>query len=496
MLIGFAALLLGGTAHAEPSLSIAPAEILLTPGLPEKIVVTLSGTPAEIAGAKLRILPPRGLTAGSCLPAPAAKGTKGWIVTLKADSSLITSTAVILVQSAPKLLTGSLKVAPAPGAAADTQFKAELAYDGESLFDKTRGAAQLRLTNLSDSYLRLTQTLGLPDFLKQICPDGKACAPPTTSVDLPPRTSMLIPYKIVVETSEQHPFSSGKHEITALVTATRLNAERPWQGSQIVKRELNVGIPGLEGIQSLIQVPSFLLLPGFLICVVAMMTWRLGRPPAPAAGASAPTSAWATVAMSPALWVLAISLSMLMVWAYPTLGVIFHYGRRDLLQGFDLADVIRAWVFSIVIGFLAGNLAHGHALFRTWREARGSFGNADTPAVMLRKMKRQGLSALIVKMVNDPPAGRLFRIASAKDTGKVWAIPAIRYEVQDSFDETGFVDAISNDRINEVVSRVDRGLQQQILRLGWDTVPGGGPRIVDEAIFNKPNQKGLIFDPV
>jgi len=491
VLVWLVLLLLGGTAHAEAILSITPAELALSPGVPERVVVTLSGTAAELQGADLKILPPPGLAISGREPTPTSSGTRGWIVTLRSDASLIASSAAVLVRTTPKLFSGTLKVSPATPPAATAQFTADLIYNGESLFDKAEGNLQLRLTNLSDSTLSLVSRLSLPGFLKQVCRQGKAC-PPAAAVTLAPRETTVIGYRIAVDASEQNPLTTGKHQLSATVSATRLEGARPWQASQIVTRELTVGIPGLEGIQTLIQIPSFLLLPGFLICVVALMTWRWWRPPAAEAGEP---DSWTMVAMSPPLWVLAISISMMVVWLYPSISALLGAGRRNLLQGFDLSDVIRVWVGSIITGFVLASLGAG--ILRLWKFMQGlrTFGTGDKPEVALRKMKRQGLETVTFQMRNEVDTGRLFRIGEPLDDGRLWAFPAIRYASKKGFDEVRFVAAIGAKRIAEIVAMVDRGVEQGTLSVRWDKVPnGGGPRIVDAAIFTNPDQTGLLLD--
>lgn len=487
-----ATLSFAGTASADPVLTITPAEVALTPGVPEKIVVILAGTPDELHEAHLEIFPPTGLRTNASKPAPISKGTKGWIVTLQADASLITSSAALLVRTPPRLLTGSFKVSPAASPAATAEFTAELIYDGESLFDRAEGQAHLRLINLGESTLALNPTLMLPAFLKRLCQDGKPCSTSET-VTLKPRAGAVIDYRIAVAATDEHPLTSGKYQISARVEATRVNAARPWQGSQIVTREVTVGIPGLGDIQTIIQVPSFLLLPGFLICVVAMMTWRLWHPPAPEAGKPV---AWLSVAMSPALWVLAISLSMGVVWAYPTVSDWFGHGRRNLLQGFDLSDVLNVWVSSILIGFVAGNAGVGLVALRRWWDARSIFSSRDTPDQALRKMKRLNLSPTRL-MVDTPVAGRLFQVADAAEAGKAWAISSIRYEPLPGFDAEAFVAALAADDIDRIVAMVDQGMDRKTLKLNWAATGGAkGPRIVDGTIFDKPDQKELVLDPV
>lgn len=486
-----AAILLGGSAYAEAALSITPGDISLAPGVPERMVVTLTGGLSDLRGARLTIVAPPGLSTGGSVPMPTAAGTKGWIITLRSDTSLIPTTAVVLVRTRRKVYSQALKIAPAASPPATAQFTAELTYDGEGLFDKAHGDLQLRLTNLSDSRLSLVSILHLPGFLKVDCQPEKIC-PQSRTVTLAPRDTTIISYRIGVETSEQYPLTTGKHELAATVSATRLEGQRPWQGSQIVTHELTVGIPGLEGVQTLIQVPSFLLLPGFLICVVAMMTWRWRRPPAPEAGKPA---AWTTVAISPPLWVLAISLSMAVVWLYPIVSSRLGAGHRNLLQGFDLSDVIRVWVGSILSGFILACFALGGLWCRKIYRDRNNFGAKDKPEVALRKMKRQGLQTLSFQMRNETDTGRLFRVGGLMDDGKVWALPAIRYSAGQGFDEAAFVAAIRANKVGEIVEMVDRAVKGGTLSVRWDNVPNGsGPRIVDASIFSNPHQAGVLFD--
>jgi hypothetical protein len=475
-----------GTARASLALQTLPQEMALSPGVADAAVAFLEGSERELRGARLDVIAPPGVRV-AVAPLPAAGGGRGWRLTLRGDAGLVPSTVLLMARTRTGRAASAIKIGLAAAPQAVTEFSAKLAYDGESLTDRAVGHVHLRLTNLGQARLRVRAKLFHPGFLSPDCRSSGSQGAARPDPVLAPGASGSFDCRITIRTSDSNPLVSGKHQISALVSAHREGAARPWQGSQLVTADLTVGIPGLEGIQTLVQVPSFLLLPGFLVCVVFLMTWTFWRP-----GAEGQAKASiAAIAMSPALWVLAITISMVMVGLYPSLTDLIGRGRRDLLQGFDLSDVITMWLFSLLVGLLAGNAAIGVKTFREHRAARTRFASADDPITVLRKMQLQRMS--LNRMLSDTAAhGRLFSLGVAGPTDKSWAVPAIRYKPAAGHDPQQLADAALRDEIDRVVELIDAGG----ISLDWAVAAGSkGPRVVDARVFDRPNQIHSLLDP-
>lgn len=186
-----------------------------------------------------------------------------------------------------------------------------------------------------------------------------------------------------------------------------------------------LGVLGAVGV----GIPSFLLLPGFLILVTVWFLYRLRFLRPSGDGFKLPTES-AGLVKEPWFWAMTITLSGLMAVAYP-----LFPGGRSYLDGYGLRDVWLIWMLSISIGFggytLVGlTLATRRAWKRKEAEQQDAAVAARTPATgddeleMLRKLSRQGLGLV-------RPRWRLedhrfvFAVSAQQKDGTIWVAPAI-----------------------------------------------------------------------
>ena len=143
----------------------------------------------------------------------------------------------------------------------------------------------------------------------------------------------------------------------------------------IAQQQFEVGILGESDLLTALGLPSFLILPGFLMIVTFQMLRKRG-------------SGELLVlknATNPHLWIGAITLSGVMAFVYPYATTLRWLGgvSRNYLIGYGLGDIVRVWLGSIFIGMLAWLLVE--AFIFMWHYLLKP-APTDKPARLLRKL--------------------------------------------------------------------------------------------------------------
>jgi hypothetical protein len=491
---------LAAPARVAAALSIQPAQLSVEVGRRQQFTVSVTGSDPQLRDATLRILAPPEINY-RVNPPMAGTGVRMWVVELGAGPSAAADTPVAVVaRVGGKIETATIIVSPKPSAAAATQLSAELMLDRETLLEGARSRLLLRISNLSDYPLRVSPRF-IPPPVLAIAPDCAVAdeAPCAFPLTLRPRSSEVIAFTIGTASSPDHPLVNGRHVVTAVIEASRDPKESvgpPWTGSIALSQPVTVGVPGLSEVQAVVQVPSFLLLPGFLACIVFMMTWRKWRP-----GTAAPEGglpAWLSVGLGPALWVIAIPASFLIVlWLYPALTQRAGLGRREILYGFELSDVIRVWLGSMLLGFFAAvfGLVASAALDAYRR--RNDYAATDTPLEILRKMKARGRP---LRLTYDAigTEERLYALDPLPASGQIWAAPQILYDASGDGNALAqpLAQAIAQDELGSALDILKRGMKDDALTARWAAAEGqSGARKVDATRFDRPDQKASLLEP-
>ncbi|MCA1601503.1 MAG: hypothetical protein LC776_07640 [Acidobacteria bacterium] len=171
----------------------------------------------------------------------------------------------------------------------------------------------------------------------------------------------------------------GKHLLLFTVNADWTEDGAKRSGSTIAKHEFDAGVLGSSAMLTAVGVPSFLLLPGFLLILVFGMLWNLGEK-----RKDIPLDL-----KSPQFWAGAILLSLTTAVLYPLIT------GRDYLKGYSFKDVYYLWFGSAAVAALVWA---GTVLVLWWNEksrakkVRGrTFTATDEPMEVLRKLARNGL---------------------------------------------------------------------------------------------------------
>ncbi|KQT33682.1 hypothetical protein ASG29_06630 [Sphingomonas sp. Leaf412] len=411
------ALLRPGVAAAQ-RLIVEPSTVTLAAGDEGRVLVRVEG--GGVARRSIAVSGP-----ASVRWTARRFGSAQWVLELEARPGFDgEATAIVEAKDRRRTLATPLMIKARPSPAASALLSAGLSFEGETLLDGFTRPLLVRLSNLSDLPLDMTLRPALPAFLA--AGEGEWSKGRRVAA----HSSVIVPIPVSTAGSGDHPVASGKHKVAVIVAARRVGSPA-WSGQVVADAELSVGVPGMAEVQGVLQVPSFLLFPGFLLVSAFALTTRLLRRPAAGAGPSADgKESLLSLGWSAGHWLVAISLSMILVWIYPGLMKMWLGSRRDILYGFDLGDVIRVWIISIATGILAALLTAAVASLVARRRAAAAFNQDLAPIELLERLASRKSSALLPFVTLDDDS-RIYSLESAAGAGQAWVASAIELNVLD-----------------------------------------------------------------
>lgn len=234
------------------------------------------------------------------------------------------------------------------------------------LQEHQRGIIYVIIRNITDIPIRIAQVTGnKPDFI------NLQVLPADSIVTLAAQQAYT--YDVVISLKDA--IQTGKH---LLLFNARLEWERNGQvfrGNLIASHGLETGVIGESEILKLIGVPSFLLLPGFLMVMVFMTIWNRFQ--------QLQISLNATSAK---FWLIAITLSLLTAPLYPIIMDIFGT-PRNYLAGYGLFDVFLVWFGSLIAASsICLLILGGIAFYKYYQKFRKIPTPYDTPYEILEKL--------------------------------------------------------------------------------------------------------------
>jgi hypothetical protein len=228
---------------------------------------------------------------------------------------------------------------------------------------------------------------------------------------LAPQESRAVPIIVTAGNAVQ----PGKHLLLFEVDLEQMQYGYVWTETLIATQAFSVGVLGESELLTAIGVPSFLLLPGFLIVVSLRMLWTGVSPKQPLE--LDPKSA--------EFWLIAILLSLGAAFLYPLLTG--WLGQpRNYLEGYGLRDIVNVWFGSVGLGVALWALWVGGSELRAHLRAQYIPSPDDGPIQILRKLarNRQSISLAQVEIIVGNQAQRAFVIAPAR-AGQldIWVAP-------------------------------------------------------------------------
>lgn len=280
------------------------------------------------------------------------------------------------------------------------------------------------------SFIKVRPTFYGSNFLSAfektlIYPDKKIIKPGTSEV-----------YGINIKASDQ--VIPGKHLLVFNVFYDGWSKGKHKDGSLTETHEFQVNAFGEHEILGALQnAVSFLMVPGFIIIIVAglILAWTSFIPSQ--LKEKIPEWTKGDKITDLRFWVVAITLSLFMArWLYPFLTEHFtSYGKRDYLYGYGFSDMVMMWWFSVITGiFLAFSIyviwLLSKVIVWSYKEItyRLSYSEGDNPETLLKKAINKGMTDYRLKKVSVRSTGKkAFLIESdshAKDA--LWIIPSVK----------------------------------------------------------------------
>jgi hypothetical protein len=333
-----------------------------------------------------------------------------------------------------------------------------------SLDEKHPGLVYLVLTNKSNRRL----TVGA---IEAQAPSFVAITPRTASaIVLEPREVTTLQMDVSAGARVQ----PGKHLLVFVAPVAWNAAGRLQTGKIVSSREVAVAVFAESEILTVLGVPCFGLLPGFLILVTVGWLWKegvlTGWKPRPAS----------TLDLKrPEFWIGAITCSGIVAYAYQA------FTGRDYFIAYGLADVINVWLVAIFVFGVGSYLVIAAAMAGWrwwWRPVEG-----QDPVAALRGLhrRRRGVWLDQVDLKAASPAAplRVFLLEPLRsDRDTVWVTSAIvvkwaqgaqialKDDVNKELEATGSAARLA--------ALLKRGRAEKQLDLKWQ---GEGPRSIKAA---------------
>jgi hypothetical protein len=353
------------------------------------------------------------------LPSLAPQAETFWVLKVsEGDGGLVPGSVFFRIsynvvgKKEPHVLTAALQLSSRQ--TDDLGKVVDVAADTSStlLNEQRPGQVFIVISNKSSQPLRVGEitTIG-PSFITGNADTSGLQKDASGKAVIAPHDSGYVPVLLKVRDA----VTPGKHMLLFSVPVEWGERGKETRVGLITQKEFDVGIMAESEILTALGLPSFLILPGFLIIV----TFRL---------LSRRTSEESLLKMAsnPALWVSAITLSGIMAYLYPLGTKLIGGVSRDYLYGYGLGDIVRVWLASILIGMAAWVLWRG--LARLWRRLFKP-SEEDSPEELLKKLFWQWLSLRLYEF--DVRVGgqdrKLYLLERRRDNQEtLWVGPSIR----------------------------------------------------------------------
>ncbi len=443
---------------------------------------------------------------------------------LVSNGEIMTYRLVVLLFIVLELISGEGKAGTNKTVDTTKTVNVILSSALSELNDFRPGFIYLEVKNLSDSLLTFDriEIAEYPSFIriKPSSLDTITVSRKTRTLfypgkqQIPSRTSQI--YTVYVESADQ--VQPGKHRLLFNIFFHRNNHGKPQAESITIGHDLQVKVFGENEIMgALSNAVTFLIFPGLIMIIIFSLVWK-SLTPGPEKE-KFPEFLNGDKITDLRFWVVAITLSLVMVWkGYSLMTVAFtSFGHRDYLYGYGFKDIVCMWFFSVAIGTISALLTAGILycfkkviLWKKRYEAKNAFHESDIPMMVLKKMLDRGfnearLSEITVKSTKE----KGFIIESdLSDPEKkaVWIIGRIHVACQE--DAQNLVTTLQahiadpKSTLDLIVSDFKDGLKEEntnkkrgIEEIKWENMPGYvvRPKYVEKTDLENEIPSRFIF---
>lgn len=344
----------------------------------------------------------------------------------------------------------------------------------ESLNENRPSIAHLVIKNKSDVLIQIKDVLPTgPNFIcfKINCSDDSKEKTQDHNIfpkPLSPQKTLVIPIQIIAKERVQ----PGKHLLLFNVLLKWQEAGESQTDHLVVTQEVDVGVLGESEILTLLGLPSFLLLPGFLILTTMSLLWNLGF-----LRLKSDINKFSLEVNTPEFWLISVTLSGLVAFGYMLSG-------RNYLESYGLRDIAHVWLFSVFglgLGVYLLTML-GRNLYIRGRMPSGK----DEPITILRKLIRQkrGVYLERVDLEIQGQKKHVFLLeppGSSRD--KLWVGPYIllqwldgknknaeelKRKVADQLNLAGQLNFSEN--LRNLITLLEEGLSKKCLQVRWEPI--------------------------
>jgi hypothetical protein len=355
----------------------------------------------------------------------------------------------------PGVVLGALEIkAPLPTSIKDVaELRIQTALD--VLQELNKGVVYLVIRNLSNFPIKVTRiTPEVPAFVNLHLPDFK------TMPAIDPQESQV--YHVLVNAGDT--VQPGKSIFLFNVGIAWRERGIDREGSLIESHECKIGVLGESDILKVLGIPSFLLLPGFLMVTVFLFLRRR----------IAAEQEILLEAKSAEFWMIAITLSLISAPLYPRITSLFG-APRDYMTQYGLRDVFQVWIGSVTIGCLASVIYAGvESLIQRIKEklmrAR-TFSEQDSPLAILRKLAKLDTDLSRIEYIEVEKSGKKeegFLIKRAEK--ELWLVQPIEYTWKMGYDKgyhKKFYDNCNTTDAETLSNLLEEGKKQGSLEFKW-----------------------------
>lgn len=432
LILGWIGLPKFGAVAASPpvSLELMPSTVQLAVGdTIETVVVARNVTSGQVLSLTLSWFADTGVTVTSVAPNSESlqpNSSIAWRIHItKTDKGLPAGKIFFQLDYAwketessspiPGVSLGVLDVKEQLPEAIDKVAEARIESNIDSIDENRPGIIYLIVSNVSNAPVEVSGINGLsPKYVTLAIP------PIAQSVTLAPLESKAFPIDVLA-TDQAQP---GKQTVSFEIHLSWKKSGQLHTGNLVVVYKLDLGIFGESDLLKIIGVPSFLLLPGFLILTLLIFLWQH----------LPPRQKIPLEAKSPEFWMIAILLSLFTAILYPVITGWFGVSR-NYLKGYGLTDIIQVWVGSFFIGGVVWIFgAGGWSLKRRWQVVnlqKQIPQETDQPVDMLYKLARARLGFSLPQVdvpTGDQPNRYFIVVPRQANQTEIWVAPLIEYK--------------------------------------------------------------------
>lgn len=364
----------------------------------------------------------------------------------------------------PGVLLSSLQLKSRELSTTEKILSVEVKANLESLNENHPSVAYLVMTNKSNGNIEVKKVWPLKPSFIFICFPQDKCTQECKTDNIPvtfklsPHQTRVIPIKITASDSVQ----PGKHLLVFKVDFKWSEAGNQL-GNIVVTQEVKVGVLGESEMLTLLGIPSFLILPGFLMLVTISQLWNCGIFKSPEQAGEFPLQV-----DKPGFWVVSITISGIMAVLYPL------FTKRNYLDSYGLKDIAVVWCVSILLGLVTYIAIYAARKWYLWTEQ-------DDPLTTLNKLHIRGLNPFRERVSLDgkSPYGYLLE-PYIKAQGKSWVAPRIvvrwvntgdqeeRDQIKQEIDKQLKLEQKGS--AGELAKLLEQGEKRMLLKIRWEHI--------------------------